>query len=117
MQDLIICHILYIDKKLENINPKHHIPNDSDIVPQELVIDIKHVHPKLEGLLLAKVGISNLECKFSICKTSYIPSKLNKMPKLALANGLWIGVPPTMLPKLTMVKETLIAQYHSNYTI
>jgi hypothetical protein len=29
------------------------------------------------------------------------------MPKLALANGLWIGITPTMLLKLTIV-ETII---------
>jgi hypothetical protein len=34
------------------------------------------------------------------------------MPKLALANGPWIGVAPIMLQKLTMVEETLIAHYH-----
>jgi len=35
----------------------------------------------------------------------------NKMPKLALANGIWIGVAPTMLQKLIIAEETLIAQY------
>jgi hypothetical protein len=29
-----------------------------------------------------------------------------------LANGLWIGITPPMLPKLTMVEETLMACYH-----
>ncbi len=78
MQYLIICHILNIDTKMENMiilfkfNPKHHIPNYNDIIPQELIIDIKHVHLKLEGLLFAKEGISNIEPKFSICKTCYI---------------------------------------------
>jgi hypothetical protein len=33
------------------------------------------------------------------------------MPKLALANGLWIGITLITLPKLTMVEETLIAIY------
>jgi len=33
------------------------------------------------------------------------------MLKLALANGLWIGITPKILPKLTMVEETLIARY------
>lgn len=37
MQDLIICHIIDINTKLENMkilfkfNPKHHIPNDNNI--------------------------------------------------------------------------------------
>jgi hypothetical protein len=38
--------------------------------------------------------------------------KNNKIPKLALANGLWITIAPKMLPNLTMVEETLIARYH-----
>jgi hypothetical protein len=33
------------------------------------------------------------------------------MPKLALANGLWIGIAPIIIPKLIMVEETLIARY------
>ncbi len=34
------------------------------------------------------------------------------MPKLALVNGLWIGVALIMLQNLTMVEKTLIACYH-----
>ncbi len=37
--------------------------------------------------------------------------KSNKIPKLALANGLWIGITPKILPKLTMVEKTLITCY------
>jgi len=33
------------------------------------------------------------------------------MPKLALANGLWIGITSKILLKLTMVEETLITRY------
>jgi hypothetical protein len=33
------------------------------------------------------------------------------MLKLELANGLWIGITPKILPKLMMVEETLIARY------
>jgi hypothetical protein len=33
------------------------------------------------------------------------------MPKLTLANGLWMDITPKILPKLIMVKETLIACY------
>jgi hypothetical protein len=35
----------------------------------------------------------------------------NKIPKLVLANGLWIGITPPMLPKLIMVEETSMAHY------
>jgi hypothetical protein len=31
------------------------------------------------------------------------------MPKLTLANGLWIGIAPITVPNLTMVEEILIA--------
>jgi len=39
------------------------------------------------------------------------------MPKLTLTNGLWIGIAPKMLPKLTMVEETLITRYHCRTTL
>jgi hypothetical protein len=68
-------------------------------------------HPKLQGLLHAKKGISNIEYNISICKICHASLNYKKMPKLTLANGLWIGDAPMMLQKLTMAEETLIAQY------
>jgi hypothetical protein len=82
------------------------------IIPQGLTKNKKHGHPELEGLLLAKEGISNIESNNSICKTFHAYLNYDKMPKLALVNGLWIDVAPTMLQKLTMVKEALITCYH-----
>jgi hypothetical protein len=35
-------------------------------------------------------GISNIESNISICKTCHAYLNYNKMPKLALANGLWM---------------------------
>jgi hypothetical protein len=44
----------------------------------------------------------------------YVSLKDNKMPKRELTNGLRIGITPKILPKLTMVEETLIACYCSH---
>jgi hypothetical protein len=63
------------------------------------------VHLELEGFLLAKKGISNIKPKKFICSTCYVYIENNKIPKFALANGLWIGIAPKMLIKLTMVEE------------
>jgi hypothetical protein len=52
------------------------------------------VHSKLDGFLLAKKGISNTKPKNFLCATCYISIKNNKIPKLALANGLWIMIAP-----------------------
>jgi excinuclease UvrABC nuclease subunit len=93
------------------MNPKHHLPKNEKIIQELLLLDTIHVHSQLDGLLLAKKSISNTEPKIFMCTTCYISIKNNKMPKLALANGLWIGNAPKMLPKMTMVKETLIARY------
>jgi hypothetical protein len=68
------------------------------------------MHPKLQGLVLAKEGSSSNENY--ICKSCHNCLLNNKMPKLALANGLWIGITPNSLPKLTIVEEALIAHYH-----
>jgi len=118
IKELTICSILDLNKKLKNMknllkmNPKHHLLNYDKIILKELLLDTIHVHSKLDGLLLAKKGISNIEPKNFISTTCYIFIKINKMPKLTLANGLWIGIAPKMLPKLTMVEETLITRYH-----
>jgi hypothetical protein len=36
-------------KNLLKFNLKHHVSNDYDMIPQELIIDTMHIHPKLEG--------------------------------------------------------------------
>jgi hypothetical protein len=69
------------------------------------------VHPELEGPFISNQGISTIEHQFSTCKTCYVSLKNNKMSKLALANGLWIGITSKILLKLTMVEETLITHY------
>jgi hypothetical protein len=61
--------------------------------------------------VLLKEEISKIDNQFSICKLCYVCLKNNKMPKLALANGLWIAITPMVLSKLTMVEETLITHY------
>jgi len=51
MQILIIHPISNINLKLKNMksifkfNPKHHMPNDSDTIPQGLTKNKKHGHP------------------------------------------------------------------------
>jgi hypothetical protein len=67
------------------------------------------MHPGLQGIQFAKEGISST--KISTCKSCHNCLLNNKMPKLALANGLWIGITPNSLPKLTILEKTLIACY------
>jgi hypothetical protein len=118
MKELTICSILDLNTKLRNMknllkmNPKHHLLNYNKIILKELLLDTIHVHLELDGLLLAKKGISNTELKHFMSTTCYIFIQINKMPKLTLANGLWIGIAPKMLPNLIMVEETLITRYH-----
>jgi hypothetical protein len=96
-------------KTLLKFNPRHHWQNKVEIIPKELLNDTKHMHPKLQGLLFAKEGISATE--IFICRSCHNCLLNNKMPKLALANGLWIGITPNSLPKLTTIEEALIACY------
>jgi hypothetical protein len=35
-------------KILLKFNPKHHVSNDYDMIPQELIMDTMHIHSKLE---------------------------------------------------------------------
>ncbi len=64
---------------------------------------------ELQGLLFAKEGISLIG--MSICKYCHNCLLNNKMPKLALVNGLWIGITPNSLPKLMIVEKALITRY------
>jgi hypothetical protein len=65
---------------------------------------------ELQGLVLPKEGI--LSTEISICKSCHNCLFNNKMPKLALTNGLWIGITPNSLPKLMIIEEALITHYH-----
>jgi hypothetical protein len=77
-------------KTLLKFNPKHHWQNKVGIIPKELLNDTKHMHSELQGLLLTREGISSTE--ISICKSCCDCLLNNKMPKLALVNGLWIRI-------------------------
>jgi hypothetical protein len=79
------------------------------MIPQGLTINTMHIHLELEGLLLSKTNI--LEPNFFLCTICNYFVKNKKMPKLPLANGLWIGITQITLPNLTMVEENLIARY------
>jgi hypothetical protein len=52
------------------------------MIPQELIIDTMHIHPKLEGLLPSKKGISNNEPKFSPCIICNSSIKITKCQNL-----------------------------------
>jgi hypothetical protein len=67
------------------------------------------MHLELQGILLTRESISSTE--ISICKSCHNCLLNNKMPKLALINGLWIGITINSLPKLMIVEEALIACY------
>jgi len=43
-------------KTLLKFNPKHHVSNDYNMIPQELIIDTMHIHPKLEGIFYWKLA-------------------------------------------------------------
>jgi len=93
-------------KSLLKFNPRYHWQNKVENFPKELLNDTKYMHPKLQGLLLANEGISSIE--ISICNSCHNCLFNNKMPKFALANGLWIQITPNLLPKLMRAEEVLI---------
>jgi hypothetical protein len=55
IQELIICNISDLNTTLKNIkallkfNPKHHVSNDYDMIPQELIINNMHIHLEFGG--------------------------------------------------------------------
>jgi hypothetical protein len=104
-------------KKLLKMNPKFHFKYDIEFIPEELLNDTKHMHLEFEGLLLSNQGISTTKHQFSTCKTCYISLKNNKMSKLALANGLWIGITPKIFTKIDDGKRNLDRMLSLSYHI
>jgi hypothetical protein len=41
-------------KSILKFNPKHHIPNDNDTIPQELIKDTKHGASKIARTITCK---------------------------------------------------------------
>jgi hypothetical protein len=82
IHELIICDISNFDSKLKHMkklfkmNPKFYFEYNIEFIPEELLNDTKHVHPKLEGLLLSNQGTSTTEHQFSTCKTCYVSLKI-----------------------------------------
>jgi hypothetical protein len=89
---------------------QHGFDNETQ-VPTQLRDDMEHIYFELNGLLLYKKGISTTDRAIYICKICFNSITQNKLPNFSLTNVLWIGNVKDILPKLTMVEETLIAQY------
>jgi len=69
-------------RNLLKMNLIFHFEYNIEFIPKELLNDTKHMHPKLEGLLLSNQGISTIEHQFSTCKTCYISFKKIKCQNL-----------------------------------
>ncbi len=80
-------------------------------VPTQLYEDTHHIYPKLECLLLCKIGILNFKKLLIFVNHVILVLKKGKLPIFSLTNGMWIGKVPPFLPNLTIVKEALIAQF------
>jgi len=98
-------------KSITKFTALQHGINDQTNIPAKLLKDLNRDNSELRGILLCKQGISSNESSIHICKMCFHSSKHNKLPKFSLANRTWIGCVLSNLPKLTMVEETLIAQY------
>jgi hypothetical protein len=83
------------------------IPN-----PQHLRPAVRHpAHFVVNGMLLYAGGVSDDE-RGDVCVECLRALKMDKIPPLALANGLWIGEIPHELAYLTLPERLLIAKYY-----
>lgn len=93
------------------------IPNPHLLVPQIAHADHNLVH----GLLLHNQAVHDAEknsAKGSVCHECWESLKKDKLPKLSLANGMWIGDTPFELSVLTLAEQILIARnYPAAYIV
>ena len=84
----------------------HSIPN-----PHRLVPTAPHPnHDIINGMLLHPPGLTN-EGGGNVCVDCLRALKMDKVPNLALANGMWIGQTPHELAYLTLPERILIAKF------
>jgi hypothetical protein len=57
------------------MNLKYHFETNIKSILEELANDTKHVQQNLNGLLLAKEGISVTKCQIFVCKICYFLKK------------------------------------------
>ena len=69
-------------------------------------------HSLTEGMLLEESGIvtSGSSKRIQVCSGCECELKLGRVPKQALANGMWIGKVPMELAMLTLPEKVLVAK-------
>ena len=83
-----------------------HIPNRHLLSPREF----HPAHQLIDGLLLESEAIGEGR-KCSLCVECETNLAKGRIPRLALANGMWIGTVPFELALLTLPEQVLIARY------
>lgn len=69
-----------------------------------------HAHKLRDGALLHEPAVMN-DASGRICDECDKQLRINRMPALALANGMWIGSIPTELAILSLPERILVAKY------
>jgi hypothetical protein len=84
-----------------------------DLIPSPIRLQPAAPHPAHDvynGMLLHPPGVINTDTA-NMCRECVRALESDKMPSLALANGLWIGTTPHELAFLTLPERLLIAKY------
>lgn len=93
------------------------LPHSHLLVPETLHAD----HILIHGLLLHNQAVHDPKessAKGRVCEDCRDSLKKDKLPKLSLANGMWIGDTPFELSVLTLVEQILIARnYPAAYIV
>ena len=119
-----ICSVCGLERHgVENIEISHigELPLFLDIlhVSEPAIIresDFVYENERLNGLILDKDGFEQSTADsdlLQICHKCYRSLKLKRMPKFALANGLYRGRLPDCLQDLTWVEEMVCAKYRN----
>ena len=104
----VACTRELVDKETQVI-PINAIPNHQLLVPY----NSHPAHKLTDGLLLMKLAIVETPTGLqgAICKECLKNLGRNWLPRLALANDMWIGEVPFELSALTLPEQILIAQH------
>ena len=74
---------------------------------------------EIEGPILYEGGMSQIDGKlsYSVCRTCSISMKKNKIPRLSLANGRWVGAAPPIFSQLSYVEQLLIGRNRHSFCV
>lgn len=112
-----VCAQLVATQQLRSLSLND---NWTDIVVQSAARSLPHTRSRTATVLdvLCHDAVNFVTGTAAVCRVCYNALvKRRTLPRLSLANGLWLGEQPCELSDLTFIEKQMVARYRHNHSI